>query len=277
MHSENFIKFSKVVKHYDSVRENAPQYLTEKPQDMAFDNVLDNLQKAHIFEMSNTHKKLLVLSEPSTDIDDLHLPFDTLFLDVAFTNEELDNYGIKEVDDITGILARGGMLYEQENMTAVRPDLLLSICFTDYEKGVVGWETMSIDYKKRIVMDYPNSRLKKKTRNFLYKFFLSFLNFMNHPEVEYTIHNRSAKSMQRRILKGLPVIPSTCSITVTGKIKQYLDTIEGSGNLHLSHKYWVRGHFRRLAAERYKVKKTMWIFPHIRGKGNLIEKEYILK
>lgn len=50
------------------------------------------------------------------------------------------------------------------------------------------------------------------------------------------------------------------------------------GSRGYSHKFWVRGHFRWLRAERYgeNIGKKLWIAPFIKGKGVMLHKEYDL-
>jgi len=63
-------------------------------------------------------------------------------------------------------------------------------------------------------------------------------------------------------------------IRITGKLKIYLDDIENKGLWHYGYRFWVRGHYRDLIADKWKEKKRIWIFPFIKGRGMLIEKEY---
>ena len=78
--------------------------------------------------------------------------------------------------------------------------------------------------------------------------------------------------------QGKPVIPSTFTIRITGKLKEYIDDIESKGLWTYAYKFWVRGHFRTFKDPRYKenVGKRLFIPPFIKGKGMLIEKDYLL-
>jgi hypothetical protein len=76
---------------------------------------------------------------------------------------------------------------------------------------------------------------------------------------------------------GKPIIPSTMTIRVTGKLKIYIDELVHGANWHFNYRFWVRGHFRQLVSDKYKEKKRIWILPYIKGKGILVEKIYNLK
>ena len=107
---------------------------------------------------------------------------------------------------------------------------------------------------------------------------------------------------ERRVSKGRYPLPSYNKIYVKGYLAKYLSQLESDElNTRFSHRFWVRGHFKRFwNKERYKrlydsyekgkLKNfegkqygvdegvlRIWVYPYIKGEGLLIEKGYQLK
>lgn len=297
MNSENFICFVKTFNQFEWAKENHPEAtlsaygydkelskkLNEADGGKALKfrgNIRNGIEKAKIFEIEDDIKKLLCLTETPIKNDEIKLPFEVVFIDVKFTKEELSELGIEiNADEIIGIIGREGVLQSSDGIKVGKD---LNICMLSRKDGEDWFE----DFNKNCNLEeqYQDFNLKiveisttdKKARDFVHKFFLNFLNFMNNPEVEYVEHTRSAKSRERRAKKGLPVIPSSMSIRVTGKLKEYIDEASSGANWTYNYRFWVRGHFRDLVSERYLEKKRIWILPYIKGKGVLIDKTYTI-
>jgi hypothetical protein len=75
----------------------------------------------------------------------------------------------------------------------------------------------------------------------------------------------------------MPLIPSTFSVNVTGKLLKYVDEAISQGIFEYSHKFRVRGHWRELVSNYFKNNKKVFIPPYIKGSGILIEKNYIIR
>ena len=124
--------------------------------------------------------------------------------------------------------------------------------------------------------DEPNS-FKQFTHNIVN----NFLIFLNQPEVDYRSRERSRKNMQKRVKKGKVPLPNDAKVQVSGEIKRYLDKVSDMDtDIEHSHRYWVRGHWRTLRDEEHwgdEAGKQVWVKPHIRGEGVLIEKDYELE
>ena len=110
-------------------------------------------------------------------------------------------------------------------------------------------------------------------------FACNFLDFLNNPEVEIVEVERDEEQNKKRIARDKIPLPSQVLVRVTGTIKKYLNELRSSGHFSYSHRFWVRGHFRTLRAERYgdNVGMKRWIFPYIKGEGILIQKAYNVK
>jgi hypothetical protein len=309
MNAENFNYFWKASKQMAYVRIRKPEAVDSTLGGMTYDGttfdeaIADTLSKVKIFEIDENIKKLLALTDAPKINDDecVRLPFDNIFLECQFTKEELEDYGVspKYANLVKGIaVTKGNFIFgedeyyknpkslkEYEAREKVGNGLRITMCsIIDRDEG--GEEVLFDVFNKNINLDeeYKDKKIDiienptsdRDLRDFVHKFILNFLNFLNNPEVEYIEHKRSESNIKRKLRTGKAIIPSTMSIRVTGKIKQYIDDVESKGLWHYDHRFWVRGHYRDLVAERYIEKKRIWLFPYIKGKGLLIEKDYLV-
>jgi len=258
---------------------------------LQFEQNIDNvLQNVKVFEISDSIKKMLLLTNTPTDNENLHLPFENMFIDTEIIKEELDeicpNSG---VDGIKGILFRVNDLFVDDDNTinnigigdkVVGKNLAITaLCqVNDFEYT----EFNTLGYPLWVEKEYENTQyqettfVKKKVKKLLYNFVVNFLNFINNPEIEYLEHKRDEKTNARRIRQRKIPLPNSIEVKVTGTLKIYLDRIISYEKFNYSHRFWVRGHFRTLRDERYKenVGKRIWILPFIKGSGILVNKAY---
>jgi hypothetical protein len=263
--------------------------------------IAETLSKAKIFEIEDNIQKLLALTDaPRINEDEvIRLPFDNIFLDCQFTKEELEDYGVnpKYANRLRGIaVTKGNFIFKEEEFNPkslkeyeskerIGNGLRITMCsviekdddgeeilFDVFNKNV----NLNEEYQDREIDIIENPTSDKDLRDFVHKFILNFLNFLNNPEVEYVEHKRSEGNIQRKLRKGKPVIPSTMSIRLNGRIREYIDYMGSQGLWHYEHRFWVRGHYRDLKDERYIEKKRIWIFPFIKGKGQFVDKDYIV-
>lgn len=340
MNAEHFNFFWKASKEMAIVRKIKPEAIDSTLGGISYDGIIfdnaiaDTLSKVKIFEIDDNIKKLLALTDAPKINDDeyIHLPFSNIFLDVQFTREELEDYGINPIyaNLVRGIaVTRGNFIYREED--GIKKDLRLDvvgasktfkgfvidegvgdalritmcsvidrsidevpktirlkdityanedkndraeeeILFDVFNKNV----NLSDEYKDKAVDVLETPTSDPELRDFVHKFILNFLNFLHNPEVEYVEHKRSEGNIQRKMKQGKPIIPSTMTIKLNGKIKEYIDYIGSQGLWHYEHRFWVRGHYRDLKDERYKEKKRIWIFPFLKGRGQFVDKDYIL-
>lgn len=136
--------------------------------------------------------------------------------------------------------------------------------------GISNSELERIENEK-VGFDALNSKLMKT-------YVCNFLDFLNNPEVELVKVNRTKEQNLKRIKKGKHPIPKQLFIKVNGKLKITLNKLKEGSNSELSHRFWVRGHFRTLRSDSWKNPGTkIWITPFIKGKGILVEKVYNMK
>lgn len=304
MNAENFNYFWIQSKRMAYVRKIKPEAIDSslggvKYDGSTFDRALaETLSKVRVFEVSDNLKKLLAMTDaPKINEEELvRLPYDDIFLDVAFTRDELIDYGITPIyaDMLRGIaVTKGNMIWNRgdenvsydtyESQKRVGNGLRITMCSSIYQTRHevlfdVFNKNINLDdeYKDKDIEIIENPTSDSKLRDFVHKFVLNFLNFLNNRDVEYVERRTSESNIKRKLKTGKPLIPSVVIIKVSGKIKEYIDDVTKKGLWNFSHRFWVRGHFRDLRDERYKDKKRIFILPFIKGKGLLIEKDYFV-
>jgi len=118
------------------------------------------------------------------------------------------------------------------------------------------------------LMDNPVDEIKQ-----LKSYVANLLDYINNPEVVIVNKKRSTKKyLGKRQPKTVDVV------RLTGKLQRYIYELKRGKRFHFNHSFWVRGHWRRFESEFYKEKRgtSMWIKPHIRGSGVLMNNKYIV-
>lgn len=288
MNCENFVKFTDTFRTFQYAKKNMPEMVMSLQQSgEEFDrNITESLVKCRVFEISDDIKRLLCLTDPPNKNDEVHLPYPKMFLDVDFKQEWLSDIGVDiDAKHIVGILFGEGVLKVddlKDDEKIVGKDLNITTSslqandeywFDTFNKNM----TISVEYKSFKMNVRENPTTDKKAREFVHKFVINFLNFINNPEVEIIEHARSQKNIQRRMKNGKSPIPSSMVIRLNGKLKEYIERTVAGEKFHFNYRFWVRGFFRQLKSDRFKEKKRIWILPFIKGTGNLIEKTYLVE
>lgn len=228
-----------------------------------FNILKDSLKESHIFELSKTLSN--VLNHTKTD-ENQKLPFNPLNISCFLQIKERVYFNILVLDYIK----------KEENTE----DRAFFVSVIERQKGNEWGIKLGFDTSKEI-------------KNFVN----SFLLFLNEPEVKYRKVEFSRKNNERRIKRGLNVLPNSLVISLTGKIYKYIKDIEETeGKINYSYRHWVRGHYTRflsqkhwknlyskditiLEKEGYQVKEGIirkWVKPFVRGRGILVKKSYNL-
>ncbi len=149
--------------------------------------------------------------------------------------------------------------------------------------------TYTLVNDKRIQVETINSLLynNEKSDNILatkeiVSYVYSFLNFINHPEIQFVTTERNEEQNKKREKRNKPPLPAISHIRLTGKVKEYHAFIENTliENFHLKRKvHWVRGHWKRFQSSKFIHKKgsQTWVKPFIKGVGIPEFKEYDVK
>lgn len=261
------------------------------------------LEVAKFFELDDKTKKLLLLTNAPTSKETLklvRLPFKAIYLDLSILREEANlgkTYNFANSDYSNTIHEAGvdkilGFLFTEKhevspsfdannNTKKIGSTFLHSFeVFGLYEAtkdGKVQYYIerthITIDSSHEVKVMYTDKKMEKFIRSFLINFCL----FINNPEVETIEIRRSRKNQERRAKQGKVVMPSSNVIKLTGSLKEYWGELEASGSFNYSHKFWVRGHWRRYKDEKrfkHMKGKAIWIAPFVKGKGVMIDKKY---
>lgn len=268
---------------------------TQKPIDeKRWDAHITSLVKnAKLFRMDESIKTMLVMTNPPNKNDDILLPFNHMFLDLGFSAEELQYYGIdtKELKEIIGLgISKGDLCldkYEDENKCikkSVGKCLRIVACIRYGEE--IRFETFSsnLSFTDESLKEKPVKYVRSKVipqniMKFLHNYTINFINLLNAPNVTTIEIVKDDVQNKKRINRGKIPIPAQSIIRVTGQLKKYVDKLSADPQWSYNYKFWVRGHFRTLHSEKWGERQgsRTWILPYIKGQGMLVEKEYIVK
>jgi hypothetical protein len=123
---DNYSDFITKLRMWDVLKETHPEIIFQGEEGSEnIDNIKINLPKATLFEITEDVKRLLSLTDAPQKNSEIHLPYDSIFLDVQFTPEELKSYGIEVDGKLGGLLLTKGDVFKGGEM--VGNDLRMSI------------------------------------------------------------------------------------------------------------------------------------------------------
>lgn len=248
------------------------------------------LNEAHIFELENKYKWLILLTNTPHIKEKLlwqqvRLPFSQIFLDIEFDEGEIEGFDGK----ITGIMIRemkNIITLGNTNLREINYDVIYGlVCsvagvtkegniFLDtYEFPMYSETNNTNEIFSKTIYTEDNYKIKKFIQNFIINFCL----FLKDREVNFIERKRNDKGNERRIKNGKLPLPSSKVINVFGDLKRYIDTIDdNSFKGKLSYRFWVCGHWRTYRSEKWKSMqgKIIWIAPFMKGQGVLIKNSY---
>ena len=106
---------------------------------------------------------------------------------------------------------------------------------------------------------------------------MNFIDILNDSNAVTVVPiRRGAKNVARRKRQGKRTLPPSDKVVLKLPLRRYVDALKAGGHFAYSYRFWVRGHWRTLRAERYKTKRgtRRWILPYIKGpKGALLIKK----
>lgn len=239
---------------------------------------LKEVNEAKVFSFENDNiSKLLELTK--NDVKNIKLPFKNIFIDTELRFIDITVYGLHIIEDNEGSFIR--ILFRPENYPIKKGTLRAIIPIIDNYDEKSTQERESYEMWRSTIQRESEEILKQKEhRKKILDFVCNFINFLNTPDVCVIEVERTKEQNAKRISKGKLPIPTIHQIRVTGELKIYLDSLESSGHINYSHRFWVRGHFRTLRDENRYGENTgtrIWIHPYIKGKGILINKDYEVK
>lgn len=275
-------------------------YTSETPDDADADYLmaLMYLPHAKIFEVSDTIKELLLATD--NFVTPTRLPFNptfieaTLYRDLTWHSETLQTrnqkyYGLMlvEGEPLKAFADKHGNLIHLSHLVKQGKELLEKPYPNIYIYAVTSDAVGEGHIKISLYNEYTASGVAlepqwQDERDFLRKFVMNFLDFLNDPDVEMVKVLRSDKSVRKAIRKHkkLGEIKESNVVTLTGKLKIYVDRLQRhvDEHRHYSYRFWVRGHWRHLTARCWKNKRWLKVFipPYVKGDGLLRSKRYYL-
>jgi hypothetical protein len=242
-----------------------------------FDRTLGNLELSKVFDIDDDIKVLLLNTTPPKDSALLKLPFRSIFIDINITKEEAELDATDE--EIKGLLVIEREVVSDSGRHEGRVFNVLYRTESANEKGryvYLDEAIFSVEEGSPVRFRYG---ISPKTAKVLQQFVYNFILFMNQPEIERIEVYRTPEQNAKRVSRGKRALPEvTTCIRLTGKLKEYVNSIRTQIHMPYSYRFWVRGHFRTLRSDVWRMKKGMkiWIMPFIKGEGILVDKRYTL-
>lgn len=231
-------------------------------------------QDTKIFEIDKDIN--LMLENTRNYVKPVHLPFTSIFIEA-----EIHHKPFTRVSDNKTVIWNKpfyGLLLVQGPDLEVRFSTITVGKDKEYQEHVI-WFSNLLDSTRDPKTDEQHrasSHALRHIRNYI----INFVDFLNDPEVivqDITKQERTRRKWLRKRGIKLPRINKV--VKVTGKLKIYLREVQRyAEKFHYSHRFWVRGHWRRFRHERFTNMRgrKIWIPPYIKGSGILIPKRYKL-
>ena len=251
----------------------------EKNPKINSDAVFGLMKESKYFEIPDNVN--LLLQNTSNKVRKVRMPHYIMFLDFSIVIYDKIFHSML-ITDLISLSEKFG-----KNDLPQKIDVM---SFFSCEEGI-GW------VKTDLLKPSRDKYIKK-----LQEYLMNFIDFVNEEDVKLMFKERTDKNTERRIQRGKLPLPSFNKIYLVGYLKKYLENLESQEiNTRFSHRFWVRGHFRRYwdkdkyknLYEKYKkgeLKKfegkkykfdegtlRVWVYPYIKGDGILINKGYKLK
>ena len=231
-------------------------------------HVLTKIESCRIFKIPKELSNLFVLTDP---IEMNVLPFENVFIEqkIAIGNNAIKGIFLSQLSE--------------EEMRELPPDI---------KNKIFVYAGMFIDGLNSSMTFLLNDKIREFHNNYnefdpsvnlidtVSMLVNNFLCFVNSPDIEYVTKIDTPRDTKIRKRKGKPQRPPIANIILTDPIKRYLSKQRLGEKMVYSHRFWVRGHWRVLRdKKRYGENsgKTIWIKPHIKGDGLLINKNYELR
>lgn len=281
----NYQLFCKILGDFE--KEEVPKGLKTKRMKEGYKQVsslfktqYDLLSRAKYFEIPENVN--LILANTKNEVSKVRFPYYFSFLDTSLIVYDRLYYSFLVTDFDS--------FYEKNKLEKDGKDRIHILTFYETEEGI-GYDDFNL-YKKE------NNKYRNKIREYM----MNFVNFINNEDVKLMFREKTEKNQQRRVDRGRVPLPSFNKIYVVGYLKKYLDKLESQElGTRFSHRFWVRGHFRRfldkkkynklykqyekgelrnVEGKKYSIEEgflKIWVYPYIKGEGMLIDKKYKLK
>jgi hypothetical protein len=244
------------------------------------DATFNLMKEAKYFEIPDNIN--LLLQNTSNEVRKIRMPHYILFLDFSIVIYDKIFHSALICDLI--------QIKEKLKNNQDIPEKIDVMSFFSCEEGI-GWSKFNL-------LDEQKDKYNKKLQEYIF----NFVDFVNNEDVKFSLMERTEKNEERRIKNGKKPIPSFNKIYVIGYLKEYIDKLQSDElKTRYSHRFWVRGHFRRFfdknkhkklykeykegklknfEGKKYNLEEgilRVWVFPYIKGEGLLINNGYKLQ
>jgi hypothetical protein len=260
-----------------------------------FNQVRETLTNSKIF---NINKELQEMIENTDNkIYFRKTPFDNFFINVEFEFiKDIRIYGVSviKMSAVYNITSKktGEALFVTLMGRDFRDDSEFYAYFSIDAEGISEDDKISEKIKKEI---FDKNEIEKMEEQ-ISKFICTFLDLLNHPDIEYEVVKHPEDLNENRYRKGKTRVADKINVYVKGKLYKYI--YEDMPRIRKTYRfsYWVRGHYmhfrdtntfvqiykltedklkeRNLQKEDNLIKK--WVKPFLKGKGKIAQKEYAM-
>lgn len=245
---------------------------------------LIDLIKSRYFNLNKDISQLLLNTKNKIEFKEM--PFNNIFVDMNFFDGLIEGILISLlINNKDGKIKKDIHVHLRWNPKSIKKDyshekLFSSFRMNSIQSGFVEkpFFTGPVDFNKED-KKYLGSLINSGNIEKIALFVCNLLDVLNHPEVEI-IEGKEWFNNDKRKERGQPPIPQNFSINLTGKLKKYINKTSQQNEKawELGHRFWVRGHWMEFKHARYKNKQgqKIWVLPYIKGKGELIKKDYYI-
>ena len=243
------------------------------------DATFNLMKEAKYFEIPDNIN--LLLQNTSNEVRKVRMPHYFLFLDfsIVIYDKVFHSALITDLIQISEKLKKTDL-----------PEKIDIMSFFSCDEGV-GWSKFNL-------LDKQKDKYNRKLQEYIF----NFVDFVNNEDIKFMFKEKTKNNEQRRIKKGKIPLPSFRKIYVIGYLKKYIDQLQSDElKTRFTHRFWVRGHFRRFLdktkykklyseykegrlksfeGKKYNLENSflrVWVFPYIKGDGLLIGGKYKLK
>ncbi|NYZ78416.1 hypothetical protein H0N96_03375 [Candidatus Micrarchaeota archaeon] len=152
-----------------------------------------------------------------------------------------------------------------------------------YEEGNTPFETsvnILPNYFLRLLDSEQNMKMvtsNTPASDATFAFAVNCINFLNATNVEKIPYERETEDEKREShFKQLPADYYLCKVNITKEVVEAAKRLTGH-KANYRFEFDVRGHFRKLISDKFKIKKgqRVWIKPYKKGSGVYIPKTYV--
>lgn len=245
---------------------------------------LQTLTKAHAFQVEQL--VALALEQTRNEPRPLRLPFQACFIDGRFFEPN------------SGVTIRGILVYERgppRDGDGLVDDVVFH-AFAEEEPEASGRVPVTT-IRGHLLRDFSQLPMEadgsdfnydmEDLRGFIIRIIANWYDIISEPDVVLVELRKGARSRSKfQAEHGEEPPVSIKRIVLRGQIKRDIQAIrlDRGGHARYSHRFWVKGHFRHLRAERYGpmgsnpcacgCRRRAFVAPFQKGRGILVQKAY---